>query len=187
MSANLIEVLKQIPDDRCRAGRRYPLWLVLLLVVMATVSGCQGYKALEEFGQRHSQAVNQLLGLSLKRLPSDTTFRRLLQRMDFEKLTQSFNRWARDYLQVTPATGLAMDGKSIKGTVSNYGNAYQNFVNIVSIYSQQQGGVVALQAFKNKHSSEIDVVLKLLTLLHLEGMIVSLDALHCQKKLCRQL
>ncbi|MBD1833906.1 hypothetical protein H6F61_14730 [Cyanobacteria bacterium FACHB-472] len=46
---------------------------------MATVSGCQKYKALEEFGQRHSQAVNKLLGLSLKRLPSDTTLRRLLQ------------------------------------------------------------------------------------------------------------
>ncbi|MBD1927547.1 hypothetical protein H6F74_15025 [Trichocoleus sp. FACHB-90] len=56
-------------------------------------------------------------------------------------------------------------------------------VNIVSIYSQEQGCVFAQQAFLNKESSEIEVVRSLLEALHLEDMVITIDSLHCQKKL----
>ena len=42
---NLIHYLQQIPDFRTQP--RYPLWVVLLLVIMGVMSGCQGYRALE--------------------------------------------------------------------------------------------------------------------------------------------
>jgi hypothetical protein len=38
---------------------------------------------------------------------------------------------------------LAVDGKSIKGTVEQPNSPYQNFVNLVSVYSQRQGVVAA--------------------------------------------
>ena len=53
MGVNLIEALSQVKDFRAARGQRYPLWLVLLLVIMGTMSGCRGYGALEEFGRRH--------------------------------------------------------------------------------------------------------------------------------------
>ncbi|MFB2980150.1 hypothetical protein [Microseira sp. BLCC-F43] len=39
MGANLIETLSQVKDFRKARGQRYPLWLVLLLVMMGTISG----------------------------------------------------------------------------------------------------------------------------------------------------
>ena len=74
MGANLITSLQEIRDFRAAQGRRYPLWLILLLVVMGTISGCQSYYALEDFGVRHYGAVSEKLGLTVTRLPSDTTF-----------------------------------------------------------------------------------------------------------------
>ncbi len=56
---------------------------MLLLVVMGTISGCRGYQALEDFGIRHYEAVREKLGLKVNRLPSDTTFHRILQKMRF--------------------------------------------------------------------------------------------------------
>lgn len=56
MAANLIEELLKVEDFRAARGKRYPLWLILLLVVMGTMSGCLGYQALEDFGRRHHQA-----------------------------------------------------------------------------------------------------------------------------------
>lgn len=53
MGANLINSLQEIKDFQTSQGRRYPLWLVLLLVVMGTLSGCRSYYALEDFGARH--------------------------------------------------------------------------------------------------------------------------------------
>ena len=50
---------------------------------MGTISGCRSYYALEDFGAHHYQEVSQQLGLTVTRLPSDTTFRRILQKMRF--------------------------------------------------------------------------------------------------------
>ncbi len=83
MRASLIQSLQEISDFRSSRGRRYPLWLTLLLVVMGTISGCRSYYALEDFGARHYGAVSEQLGLTVTRLPSDTTFRRILEKMRF--------------------------------------------------------------------------------------------------------
>ena len=81
MAANLIQSLQEIKDFRAPQSKRYPLWLILLLVIMGT--RCKGYQALEDFGVRHYGAVSDKLGLTVTRLPSDTTFRRILQKMRF--------------------------------------------------------------------------------------------------------
>jgi len=67
--------------------------LILLLIVMGTISGCRSYYALEDFGARHYGAVSEQLGLEVTRLPSDTTFRRILQKLDFQTLAQQFGQW----------------------------------------------------------------------------------------------
>ena len=77
---------------------------------------------------------------------------------------------------------MAVDGKSIRGTVTAPGTAYQNFVSLVSVYSHQQGVVLAAQQFESKHNSELKVVQIILEALDLEGVVFTMDALHCQKK-----
>jgi len=45
MGASLIQSLQNVKDFRAVHGRRYPLWLILLLVIMGTISGCKSYYA----------------------------------------------------------------------------------------------------------------------------------------------
>ncbi len=181
MGANLINSLQEIRDFRAYRGRRYPLWLILLLVVMGTISGCRSYYALEDFGVRHYGTVSKKLGLTVTRLPSDTTFRRILQKLDFETLAQQFEQWVSCTIDIQPGEWVAMDGKSIKGTGTLAGTAYQNFINMVSLYSSRQGVVLASQQLESKHNSELKVVQTILEALQLEGVVLTLDALHCQK------
>jgi len=182
MAVNLIQSLQEIRDFRAPRGRRYPLWVILLLVVMGTISGCRSYYALEDFGARHYGTVSEQLGLEVTRLPSDTTFRRILQKLDFQTLAQQFEQWVNSKLTVESGEWVAIDGKSIKGTVSEPRTAYQNFVSLVSGYSHQQGIVLTVQQFESKKSSELKVVQTMLEALQLEGVVFTLDALHCQKK-----
>ena len=181
MGANLITSLQEIKDFRASRGRRYPLWLILLLIVMGTISGCRSYYALEDFGARHYRAVSEQLGLEVTRLPSDTTFRRILQKLDFETLAQQFEQWASRTIDIQAGEWVAMDGKSIKGTGTLPGTAYQNFINMVSLYSSQQGVVLASQQFESKHNSELKVVQTMIEALELEEVVFTMDALHCQK------
>ena len=181
MAVNLIQSLQEIRDFRASRGRRYPLWLILLLVVMGTLSGCRSYYALEDFGVRHYQALSEKLGLTVTRLPSDTTFRRILDRLDFHLLAEQFQQWASSTFHLEAGEWVSIDGKSIKGTVTQPQTAYQNFVSLVSFYSSQQGIVLAAGQFETKTISELTAVQTMLETLHLEEVVFTLDALHTQK------
>lgn len=176
MTTCLIEALSRVPDFRAPRGRRYPLELVLLLVIMGTLSGCYGYAALENFAARHYQALAERLQLPKTRLPSDSTLRRVMMGINFEELAATFNQWASESIQLEPQAWLAMDGKSITSTVNHYSQAYQNFVTVVSVFSTRQGLTVGLSSFNNKKSSEIAVVQSLLEVLNLQGVVFTLDA-----------
>lgn len=177
---SLICHLQQIPDFRTQP--RYPLWVVLLLVIMATMSGCLGYRATEDFIERHQSVLLELLELPHSRLPTYSTIRKVLKRTNFEHLTQAFNNWATEAFAPPKGEQLATDGKSIKASVKGYDQHYQDFVSVVSAFSVQQGVVVGLQAMHNQKQSEIATVQTLLEVLQLKGVCFSMDALHAQKK-----
>ena len=183
MKINLLEALAQVQDFRAPRGQRYPLRLLLLLVIMGTISGCLGYRALEDFARRHHHALVTNLQLPVTRFPSDSTFRRVMMGIDFTDLAKVFNNWANDWMPTQEQDWLGVDGKSIKATLSNYDKAYQDFINVVSVFNARCGVAIALSQFHNKESSEIAVVQGLLTTLKLEGVVFTFDSLHCQKKL----
>ena len=176
---SLIEHLKQIPDFRTQP--RYPLWVILLLVIMGTMSDAQGYRDLEDFVQRHQSSLIELMELPYKRLPSFSTLRRIMTRLDFVALTQAFNAWAGETFEPQPGMQMAADGKGIKASVMDYDKSYQDFVNVVSAFSNQ-GVVVRLEPMHNGQSSEIVTVQTLLEGLQLVGVCFTLDAWHSQKK-----
>lgn len=181
LESDLVYHLKQVPDYRAKRGRRYPLWLMLLMTILGVMSGAQGYQALEDFGIRHYRTLVQALGLTTARLPSASTLRTMFQQVDFIQLTQQFQEWASTQFSPLPQEWFAVEGKSLRGTLHDTQNSLQNFVAVVSVYSHQRRIVVAQQGYENKHQSEIAVVYQLLEQLELQGVVVSLDALHAKK------
>ena len=180
---NLIDALKSVRDRRTKP--KYPQWIVLLLVIMATMSGRYGYRPLARFVHRHQQAVLEYLELPYDRLPSLTTLRRVMIHLDFEALTEAFNHWALSQeteLEWKEPRHLATDGKAIKASVKDYDKSYQDFAVTVSMYCVKTGQVKALANLRHQETSEITVVQRLLEQLKLKGVCISLDALHAQKK-----
>lgn len=178
----LIAALKTIPDHRRGAGKRYPLWVFLLLIILGTMSGYRGYRGLSRFMLRHQGYLAEQLGLRRAQLPSYSSIRRLLLEINFETVAVTFNQWAQQAGLVQAGDNCAVDGKSLKNTLSDPFESQQNFVNVVSVFQLEQGLVVGQAAFEDQHHSEIKVVYELLERLQLSGVTVSLDALHAQKK-----
>ncbi len=165
----------------CRTQPDYPLWVVLLLVVMGTMSGCTGYRPLADFVVRHQTELLTVLALPKQRLPSLSTLRRIMVRVALVSFTAAFNAWAQAVLTPAPGEQLATDGKSIKASVRDDDQSYQDFVSVVSAFSVTQGVVVGLETLRNQQTSEIKTVEVLLKTLQLKGVCFSLDALHTQK------
>jgi len=114
------------------------------------------------------------------------TIRDVVQRIDFDKLSKSFNQWAEQYVPMCKGDTKSIDGKAIGGTVSDCSNSYQNFTSLVSVFASQRGIVLSCSKIENKKESEIPTVRQLIETLDVKGEIFTLDALHCQKKQWKQ-
>ena len=91
-----------------------------------------------DFNQQHWSALCELLELPANtQIPSYSTFRRILHRVDFKPFASLFNRWSQMFLKLTEETWVAADGKSIKSTLSDYSKSYQNFITTVSAFTHE--------------------------------------------------
>jgi len=182
MEKSLIDYLKDIPDFRERQGCRHQQWFVLLIIIMGIISGYWGYRGLGRFVERHRRELIKLLSIPQARVPSYSTIRRVMMGLNYEELAKVFNQWASQYGKLPSHEWVSIDGKGLKNTVTEYGSAEQNFINIVSAFSHNRGIVIGLKVMENKKTSEITTVRELLEILDVKGLVFTLDALHCQKK-----
>lgn len=182
----LIELLQDIPEFRHLQGRMYELWFILLMMIVGGMCGYWGYRPLEEFCHRYGAEFCRELGIpEPTRMPTYSTFRRIIVNLDFEHLSTVFNQWAQQYVPIESGEWISTDGKSIKGSVENYDNAQQNFVMLVSLFSHQRGVVLHSQPMESKKGSEQHLVQQIVQTFDLKGAVLTADALHCQKKRCK--
>ncbi|GAK51676.1 hypothetical protein U14_02921 [Candidatus Moduliflexus flocculans] len=178
----LIEHLQTIPDFRRKQGRRYPLTALLLITIMSIMSGRCRYREIAAFAKANQKDLLTFFHLKRKRLASHVTFREAIKGVDFDDVITAFNQWASQYVTLAPEEWLAIDGKALASTVTEYDSSYQNFVALVSVFSHKRGQVFRAAKLENQKSSEIPAVQGLIAALDLQGVVFSLDALHCQKK-----
>ena len=182
MMSCLIEELKAIPDHRKARGKRHPLWVLLLLILMGVMAGYRGYRPLQRFTADYSQSLAELLGIELHRVPSFSTFRRTMLALDLDALSDAFEMWMLQQPELLRlGTGaVAIDGKRIRQPIEAE-DGKQRLVGLVSLFASQSGVSLKLQALTEQENQEIEVVRTLLKSLKLEGLILTMDALHAQK------
>lgn len=176
----LPEYLSLIPDFRRGQGKMHNLNVILLLVLMATMSGYYGQRATGDFVKKHYDELVEALNPRNNKLPSYQTIARAMQHLDYDKLADVFFAWAQTVIPVTDKDWASFDGKAIHGTTSDPGTAKQSFTNLVSLFVTKSKLVMAQGKVADK-TNEIPLVRQLVSSLGLTGLILTADALHCQK------
>ena len=178
---NLFEMLSELDDHRRPQGRMHELGMLLIIAIMAVMSGYHDLRAMKDFITKNREELIQLFKPKKDRLPSRQTIGRVIQNIGFDKLSEIFQNWAISTTDIKADEWLSNDGKAIGGTVSNFDNKKQNFVNLVSIFASKQKQVILVGKINNNKESEIPKLKELIKILHLEGVVFTIDALHCQK------
>lgn len=181
-SVSLTELLCQIKDKRRKQGTRHSLADILKIVIMSTMSGFYGYRSMEDFCERYEGELMQVLDNPKHGLASYSAIRRLMMELDFNIVSQKFYQWIRGRVRIRKKEWMQLDGKGIKGTVTAQETKYQNFINLVSLFMNRTGIVLNVQQMYNKQQSEILTVQQLIKELSLKNIVISMDAIHCQKK-----
>lgn len=175
----LIEALQTVPDYRKARGKRHPLWIILVFIVMGNLAGYRGNRPLAEFAKRYGAEVAHLLQIELDAVPSFSTFRRAHMGLDFTALSDVFAQWMQQHLTLDDDV-YAIDGKRIRQPIAD-DDGKTRFVGLVSVFAQSRGITVDVAALNTTENSELKVVQYLLEKLHLTGVVFTLDALHAQK------
>ena len=181
-ATDLISFLKALPDCRMRRGVRFPQWWMLLVAILAILSGQGSLLGMERFAKRHRKALNELLGTHLVRSPSDSTFRLLLAQLDVERFEGLLQDWMSAQIgDGEPIDTLVCDGKTLRGSIAETASGAARFIAQVSLYSNSLGVAIAQSTYATDTGGEIAALRQLLDRVELEGLLVQADALHANR------
>ena len=176
---NLREELKTLKDKRRKQAQQHPVDVVLMITIMATMSGYQGYRAIGDFAKRYKKEIVEYLELPKERVPAYATVRRVVQEIDQKKFGDIFTKWMRHYMRKNKSQWIAVDGKAIKGTKQKEED--KKLAHLVSFFASDSKEILIARKTADK-SNEIPLVQEMMQEFPLQDMIITLDALHCQTK-----
>lgn len=176
---NLREELKTLKDIRRGQAQQHKIDVVLMITIMATMSGYQGYRAIGDFAQRYKKQIVKYLELEKDRVPAYATVRRVVQEVDHKKFGDIFTKWMKHYMKKSNSQWIAVDGKAIKGTKQKEED--KKLAHLVSFFASDSQEILIARKTADK-SNEIPLVQEMMKEFPLKDMIITLDALHCQTK-----
>ncbi|MFF1462904.1 ISAs1 family transposase [Streptomyces sp. NPDC058330] len=171
----LVHLLGRIPDPRRRRGVRHPVGALIAVAVCAAVAGGRGATAIGEWARDVGGGALARLGLERGGV-DESTLRRLFARLDADRLDAVLGAWAvtRTAL-VAGRRVIAIDGKTVRGARGGGSSA----PHLVAALAHGSGAVLGQIAVSEK-SNEIPAARELLQNLDLDGVVVTMDALHTQ-------
>jgi predicted transposase YbfD/YdcC len=180
----LWERLATLADTRKARGKRYPLALVLLLMVLAKLGGEDRPSGIAEWVTHRRDALQVALGVRWKRMPHHTTYRRVLaQAVDPGALDAAVGAFLTSGPGVGRSVLVSIDGKTVRGTIDAPEARGEH---LLAAYLPAEG-VVLMQVAAGEKQNEISAAPALLRCLDLRGKVVAGDALHTQRALSAQI
>jgi len=174
----LSEVFASVPDPRDPRGVRHPLSSVLVIAQAAVAAGARTLLGISEWAGDVDREVLSRLGIDAQvRLPSESTIRRTLAAVDGDDLDRRVAVWMATRVgQRAGRTVIAVDGKSLRG-----GTPAGGVMPHLLAALHHDSGVVAGQRAVATKSNEIPAPPLLLAGFDLQDVVVTADALHCQR------
>ncbi|MCI4674102.1 ISAs1 family transposase [Candidatus Mycolicibacterium alkanivorans] len=169
--------LQTVPDPRDRRGVRYPLAGVLALAVTATMAGCRSFAAIGQWAAETAADKLASFGLPSGSAPDESTLRKLFARLDADALDRALGlwMWTRTFT-VDRRRVIALDGKTVRGARTRPDGKAPHLLAAFD----HDAGVVLGQVAVDVKSNEIPAARTLLGSLELDGVVVTLDAMHTQ-------
>jgi predicted transposase YbfD/YdcC len=171
-------VFQRLPDPRA-ANARHELLEVLVIALAAVLCGAETCSDMAEFGQAKEGLLRLFLRLE-HGIPSHDTFSRVFRLLRPAAFDVAFRRFMAAFAKANrlKLTGLvAIDGKALRGAFER--GQRSEPLHLVNVWAVEARLCLAQQ--KAPGRNETAGALEVLSLLSLQGCIVTADALHCHR------
>ncbi|CAK8723127.1 ISAs1 family transposase [Candidatus Electrothrix aarhusensis] len=155
----------------------------MVIAVCAIICGADDWNAMEKFGKAKQDWFSQFLELP-NGIPSHDTFNRVFSLLSPEAFRECFINWIQDVAEILPGQVIPIDGKTVRR--SHDRKSGKAAIHMVSAWATETKLVLG-QVKTDEKSNEITAIPELLDLLDVNGCVVSIDAMGCQKKIAEQI
>lgn len=175
---NLRMYLSVIKDKRRYKYKiQHKLVDVLTIVLCGLLCGCESIQKIEMYGKSKKDFFEKNFGI--EKIPSSNTIYRMLAIIDYELLDMLIEAWIRTILPKLNKKIISFDGKEIVSTERM--QEYEKPLYAITAYLGELG-ISLRQVFVEGKGNEIKAVQEMIDMINIEGMVVTADANHCQKK-----
>jgi hypothetical protein len=171
-----LSYFKELPDPRQRGKIVYPLDEVLLLCLLAVLAGSETFVDIARFGDKKLDLLRRFRPYH-DGTPSHDHLGDIFATLDAEQFQRCFVAWVAAITGM-PSGVVAIDGKTSRRSYQKKGGKAP--IHMVSAFAARQRLVLGQVKVAEK-SNEIIAIPKLLDLLTIEGAIVTIDAMGCQR------
>jgi predicted transposase YbfD/YdcC len=171
---------RKLKDPRRAHRRLHSLQDIIVIALCAVIAGAQDWQEIETFGRKRCAWLKRFLKLP-HGVPSHDTLERVFDRLSPQAFQACFRDWVRAVQEVLCIEHIAIDGKTLRGS----GTAKLGPLHLVSAWATSQRLSLGQVAVDEK-SNEITAIPALLDLLDLNGALVTIDAMGCQKAIAQK-
>ncbi len=182
----LMALVAALPDPRHARGKQLEWPFIWGVMLTAMLSQYRTPTAIAQWAKHHASALLAAFRPARRRVPSESTIRRALQRVDvaaLERQVAALDAPAVPAPTSAPAAyaGQAIDGKHVRGA-----GAHGMPTVLVSLVTHHEAQVVAQTAVAQKRH-ESQAVPRVLAGRDLQGVVVTMDAGLTQPKIATQI
>src|ERR1039458_1537094 len=171
-----LSYFKDLKDPRQQGKVSYPLDEIMLLCLLALLAGAKTIVDIALFGRKKLELLRRFRPFK-DGTPSHDHLGDILAVLDAGHFQRCFVAWVAA-LTGTPEGVIAIDGKTSRRSYQKKGG--KSPIHMVSAFAAQQRLVLGQVKVAEK-SNEIVAIPKLLDMLAIEGAIVTIDAMGCQR------
>lgn len=182
----LLNQLEKVSDPRSYHGREYKLHHVLYFCILALLSNAKTYKDIHRFIKGHFDDLKELYDLNWRQPPGESALRKIIVRLSPEEIESVFQEDAhalsthKTDTQEESFQQVCFDGKALRGSFSHIKD--KRAQGVFSAFSACKNIVLAHLPLSDGKSHEISAMQEFLETLDLKDVVVTADAIHCQKK-----
>lgn len=166
-------------------NKQYSVALIVFITISAVISGANDWQEVAAFGSAKKGWIKKFVSLpDDDRTPSHDTIGDFFARIKSEEFISCFIAWVSSLTGVLSMDLIAIDGKTLR---SSYDQASgKKAIHMINAWSSNMRLCLANLPVDDK-TNEIKAIPDLLSLLELEGALITIDAMGCQREIAKQI
>jgi predicted transposase YbfD/YdcC len=179
---SIFDYFSLIEDPRDHNKIVYSLSPLFFIILSAMLAGANSIYQIAIFAKAKRRWIETLTGIGTT--PTYGVFWWILVRLKPDFLRELLKGWLKALPNGLREQVLAIDDKHLRGTENHA--TLNSALHLVSLFSVDSGLILAEQPVEDK-SNEMIAIPKILEEMDIQGAIITIDAIGCQKKIAKQI